>query len=150
MQLDLHRNHQHVALKVGSHGALSGELAALKHLRSIRTTHPGSSLVREILDEFVITEHDRKYQAVVHPPLAITLRGFRRILPDKSLSVHLLRSVLKHIFFALDFLHTEANLIHTGEFRSVAPPSYPSPQPSHRRYSGEEHPAPPKRYFLSR
>jgi len=114
----LNREHRHVALKVGCHGALSQELTALKHLRSIRTTHAGSPLVRAMLDEFVVTDHDKKYQAVVHSPLAITLRGFRKMFPDKSLPVDLLRSVLKHVLLALDFLHTEAKVIHTGESRS--------------------------------
>ncbi|KAI0926429.1 hypothetical protein AcV5_008894 [Taiwanofungus camphoratus] len=35
------------------------------------------------------------------------------MLPTKSLPVALLRSVLKHVFLALDFLHTEAKVIHT-------------------------------------
>lgn len=114
----LNREHQHVALKVGSHAELSGELAVLKHLKSIRTTHAGSVLVRTMLDEFVLTHRDKEYQAVVHPPLATTLKGFRKIFPDKSLSVDLLRLVLKHVLLALDFLHTEAKVIHTGESRS--------------------------------
>jgi len=112
------RAHRHVALKVGSHAELSRELAVLKHLRSIRTTHAGSSLVRTMLDEFVLTHHEKKYQAVVHPPLAITLRGFRKMFPDTSLSVDLLKLILKHVLLALDFLHTEAKVIHTGGSRS--------------------------------
>ncbi|KAI0918236.1 hypothetical protein AcV7_007036 [Taiwanofungus camphoratus] len=51
--------------------------------------------------------------AIVYSPLAITLRGFREMLPTKSLPVALLRSVLKHMFLALDFLHIEAKVIPT-------------------------------------
>lgn len=106
------KEHRYVALKVGSHAELLGELAVLKHLQSIGTNHAGSLLVRNMLDEFVLTYHDKKYQAIVHSPLAITLREFRKMFPDKSLPVNLLRLVLKHLLLALDFLHTEAKLIH--------------------------------------
>ena len=109
------RDHRHVALKIGTHAGLSGELPVLKHLKSMRTSHAGSLLVRDMLDEFDVTDRDRKYQAVVHSPLAITLRGFRKMFPDQALSLDLLRSVLRHVLLALDFLHTEARVIHTGE-----------------------------------
>lgn len=105
--------HRHATLKLGSHAEVSRELAVLKHLNSIQTEHVGSLLVRDVLDEFVITRNDRKYQAIVHPPLAITLREFRRMFPDKSLPLDLLKNVLYHILTALDFLHTEAGVIHT-------------------------------------
>ncbi|KAL6307087.1 CMGC/SRPK protein kinase [Sparassis latifolia] len=105
--------HRHVALKIGTCHALSGELSASNYLRTIKTSHVGSSLVREMLDEFEVTSHNQKYQAIIYSPLAITLRGFRKMLPTKSLPVALLRSVLKHVFLALDFLHTEARVIHT-------------------------------------
>ncbi|KAI0946357.1 hypothetical protein AcW1_009833 [Taiwanofungus camphoratus] len=66
-----------------------------------------------MLDDFQVTSHNQKYQAIVYSPLAITLRGFREMLPTKSLPVALLRSVLKHMFLALDFLHIEAKVIPT-------------------------------------
>lgn len=113
-----------MALKVGSHAELSGELAVLKHLRSIRTNHVGSLLVRTMVDEFVLTRHEKKFQAVIHPPLAITLLAFRNMFPDKSLSIDLLRLVLRHVLLALDFMHTEAKVVHTGESRSSSM-SYP-------------------------
>ncbi|PCH38829.1 kinase-like protein [Wolfiporia cocos MD-104 SS10] len=105
--------HRHVALKIGTCHALSRELLVSNYLRTIKTSHVGSSLVREMLDEFEVTSHNQKYQAIVYSPLAITLRGFRKMLPTKSLPVALLRSFLKHLFLALDFLHTEARVIHT-------------------------------------
>ncbi|KAH9841134.1 putative CDK4/6 [Rhodofomes roseus] len=105
--------HRHVALKIGACHALSGELSVSKYLKTIRTSHAGSILVRQTLDEFEITRQAQKYQAIVYSPLAITLRGFRKMFRDQALSVQLLRLVLKHIFIALDFLHTEARVIHT-------------------------------------
>ncbi|KZT02281.1 protein kinase [Laetiporus sulphureus 93-53] len=105
--------HRHVTLKIGTCHGLSGELSVSNYLRTIKTSHIGSSLVREMLDEFEVTSHNQKYQAIVYSPLAITLRGFRKMLTTKSLPAELLKLVLKHIFLALDFLHTEARVIHT-------------------------------------
>ncbi|CAL1698674.1 unnamed protein product [Somion occarium] len=105
--------HQHVTLKIGTCEALESELAVLRHLKAIRTNHSGSLLVRQMLDEFQVTSEQGKFQCIVHPPLAITLGSFRRMIPTKSLPVDLLRAVLQHLLSSLDFLHTEARVVHT-------------------------------------
>jgi hypothetical protein len=51
----------------------------------------------------------------VHPPLAISIKAFRRMLPNRALPVSFVKLVLKHLLLGLDFLHTEAKVIHTGE-----------------------------------
>lgn len=68
-----------------------------------------------MLDEFEVPRQVRKYQAIVYSPLAITLRGFRKLFPSQSLDVDLLKMVLQHILTALDFLHNDARVIHTGK-----------------------------------
>lgn len=50
--------------------------------------------------------------------MAITLAALRGKLSGDKLPEGLLKLVLKHVLLALDFLHSEAQVIHTGEFNS--------------------------------
>lgn len=68
-----------------------------------------------MLDEFEVNSKNGLFQCVVHPPLAISIKAFRRLLPDRALPISLLKVVLKHLLLSLDFLHTEAKVIHTGK-----------------------------------
>jgi serine/threonine-protein kinase SRPK3 len=108
-------DHKHVTLKIGTPEALEGELRVLRFLRTIKTSHSGSLLVRQMLDDFQVDSKNGVFQCVVHPPLAISIKAFRRMLPDRALPVSLVKQVLKHLLLGLDFLHTEAKVIHTGE-----------------------------------
>ena len=108
------RNHKYVTLKIGTLEALGGELKVLRHFRTTKTKHPGSLLIRQMLDEFQVNSQNGTFHCFVHPPLAISLKAFRRLLPDRALPVDLLKVVLKHLLISLDFLHTVAKVIHTG------------------------------------
>ena len=108
-------DHKHVTLKIGTLEALEGELGVLKPLRTIKTTHSGSLLVRQLLDDFQVNSKNGVFQCVVHPPLAISIKAFRRMFPDWALPTNIVKLVLKHLLLGLDFLHTKAKVIHTGE-----------------------------------
>lgn len=128
-------------MKIGAYHALLSELSVSRYLNTVRTSHPGSILVRQMLDEFEVTRRGHRYQAIVYAPLAITLRGFRKLFASQSLSVDLLKLVLQYIFIALDFLHTDARVIHTGK---SPPPTFVSIScalPKWRRSSGKEYTA---------
>ncbi|KAI0687183.1 CMGC/SRPK protein kinase [Cytidiella melzeri] len=105
--------HQYVTLKIGTAQALAKEVSALKHLKGVETRHPGATMVRHMIDEFQLADGERKYQCIVHPPLSTTVAALRRMLPNKALTMDLLKGVLKHLLTALDFLHTEAKMVHT-------------------------------------
>jgi serine/threonine-protein kinase SRPK3 len=68
-----------------------------------------------MLDDFQVDSKNGVFQCVVHPPLAISIKAFRRMLPDRELPLSFVKLVLKHLLLGLDFLHTEAKVIHTGE-----------------------------------
>jgi serine/threonine-protein kinase SRPK3 len=68
-----------------------------------------------MLDEFVIESKYGVFQGITYPPLAISLKAFRTMLPKRALPVGLLKLVLKHLLLVLDFLHTEAKVVHTGK-----------------------------------
>lgn len=66
-----------------------------------------------MLDECEVANPRGVYQCIVHPPMATTLRAFRKMLSSEALPVIPLKSVLQHVLLAVDFLHTEAGVVHT-------------------------------------
>ncbi|KAM5539165.1 hypothetical protein V8D89_007038 [Ganoderma adspersum] len=125
--------HRYVTIKVCTRNALPvrRELSALQHLNSLpRTRHPGRPFIRILLDQFELTlpapgdqaasSHTdtqsanppppQSFQCLVHKPMLMSLFAFRggRKLPEKFLKL-----VLRHVLRALDYLHSEAKVIHT-------------------------------------
>lgn len=82
-----------------------------KRISAASTRHPGRRSVRELLDSFEITGPDGSHRCLVHPPSVLTFlcRNPVRRLPAPDLAV-----VLRRLFLALDFLHTECKIIDTG------------------------------------
>lgn len=112
----LNRGHKHVTLKVCERNSTQAarEVAVYKHLNTIKTSHAGRSLVRKLLDAFEIDGSDGSHQCLVHQPLGMSLSDLRVICPGRKLPELLFKMALYHILLALDFLHTEARVIHTG------------------------------------
>jgi len=73
-------------------------------------------LVRHATDDFQISSADNtySYQCLVHTPLAMSICELRNRTIAKVLPEDLLKPTLIHILLALDFLHTEAKIVHTG------------------------------------
>lgn len=68
-----------------------------------------------MLDNFEVTgSTGKKHQCLVHKPLGINLADLQDNYPSGKYTKELLRATLKHVFMALDFLHTEAQVIHAG------------------------------------
>jgi hypothetical protein len=92
------------------------EIQVYEHLRSLKSSHTGTLLVRTVLDKFRLSSADGSsfYQCLVHPPLGMSLYELRNRGPRKVFPENLLKPTLIHILLALDFLHTEAHVVHTG------------------------------------
>jgi len=108
--------HKYVTMKVceQDHQVVRRELAAYAHLDTITTSNPGALLVRELLDSFKATGPAGEYQCLVHEPLGMSMETLRRLCPGRKLPEDLLKAFLAHLLQALDFLHTDANMIHAG------------------------------------
>nr|POE98275.1 serine/threonine-protein kinase srpk [Quercus suber] len=77
--------------------------------------HPqGSLLVRQLLDSFSITVPAGEYLFLVHEPLGMSVETLASLMPGKRMSEDVLKSVLKHLLLALDFLHGEGKTVHTA------------------------------------
>ncbi|KAJ9649451.1 hypothetical protein H2199_000226 [Coniosporium tulheliwenetii] len=113
------RGHRYVALKVytltpTSPPQVNREVHAYQHLSTIRSSHAGQRFVRDVLDSFDLVHADGgHHHCLVHPPLHITIRDLQRLgRKSTGLPEDVLKGLLQHILPALDFFHTEANVIH--------------------------------------
>ncbi|KAE8152754.1 protein kinase [Aspergillus avenaceus] len=111
------QQHAYVTLKVYENDSSNGrrEKEVYDHLRNVKSSHTGSMFVRRALDGFQISsaENSYSYQCLVHPPLAMSICELRHRTIEKVLPENLLKPTLIHILLALDFLHTEAEIVHT-------------------------------------
>lgn len=113
---------KHVALKASTVSSLAPdskrESEIFHRINSIKSNHIGRSLIRTSTDEFEIKNEHGTYKFLVQPPMSLDLLKFQGRFPGKRLPEELLKSVVHHVLLALDFLHTEAKVIHTGTHRT--------------------------------
>ncbi|RAK98805.1 putative serine/threonine protein kinase [Aspergillus ibericus CBS 121593] len=109
------QQHAHVALKIYERDSAHGEreTEVYNHLKSVESDLTGSVLVRHTLDAFQISSGDSSHQCLVHPPLGMSLFELRNRARGKVLPENVVKPALIHILLALDFLHTDARVVHT-------------------------------------
>lgn len=111
------RKHTYVTLKlyVASPRA-NREILVYEHIRTVKARHAGQSNVRSLLDHFEIKSKydERSHQCLIHPPLGMSLWQLIGLFPGRTSTEQLLKATLLNLFMALDYLHSEANFIHTG------------------------------------
>ncbi|PYH34226.1 kinase-like protein [Aspergillus neoniger CBS 115656] len=108
--------HCHVALKVYiTSTSVSQRIEIYNHLKTIQSDHAGQSCLRSLIDTFQVQNPDghRYHTCLVHPPLGMSLDQLTPLLPSKVMSSFMVRTTMRNILAALDFLHTEAQVIHT-------------------------------------
>ncbi|RAL03696.1 kinase-like protein [Aspergillus ibericus CBS 121593] len=109
------QQHAYVTLKVFERNSEEGqrETEAYSHLNSLSIAdHAGARLIRKALDSFQITSTEGNFRCLVHPPLGMSLYDFRTQLRAKVLPEKIVKLTLVHLLLALDYLHTEAGIIH--------------------------------------
>ncbi|KAL4891318.1 kinase-like domain-containing protein [Aspergillus ambiguus] len=108
------RQHRYIALKIFiSSSRENREVRVLEHLSKIKSDHPGSGLVRKMIEKFEVTGPSGIHQCIVYEPLLTSLLHFQATLDPKSLPEDLLKGALQQLLLSLDFLHSEAHVIHT-------------------------------------
>ncbi|KAH1293574.1 hypothetical protein KXX13_006852 [Aspergillus fumigatus] len=93
---------------------LDDELQMYKRMERGSKNHPGRSAVRSLLDSFDVDGPEDKHRCLVHPPLWDSVLTFLHRNPEQRLPAPVLAFVLKRLFLALDYLHTECQIIHAG------------------------------------
>ncbi|OOG00367.1 hypothetical protein ASPCADRAFT_502697 [Aspergillus carbonarius ITEM 5010] len=115
--------HTYATLKVFERNSADSqrETEAYDHLNSLRIVdHAGAKLIRKALDSFRIASPDgNTFGCLVHPPLGMSLYEFRTQLRAKVLPEKIVKLTLVHLLLALDYLHTEAGIVHTAHEKIV-------------------------------
>lgn len=116
----MYSHSRHVALKITVNSAAMGdrhdnELNIYKRMEKASETHPGRDAVRKLLDSFDINGPGGRYHCIVHPPLWENIWSFLHRNPIRRLPSPVVAFTLQRLFLALDFLHTECQIIHTGK-----------------------------------
>jgi len=116
--------HRYVTLKVYVNSSkVHRELPVYNHLDQIQSDHPGRQCIRKLLDSFTVTGPHGQHICLVHQPLGMSLWDLKMKARDKVFSKVVLRMSIRELLVALDFLHDEAHVIHTGKYIIVHPHS---------------------------
>lgn len=110
---------RHVTLKLFINSKAMGdqldnEVNMYKRIEAGPKHHVGRSAVRSLLDTFEIDGPDGQHRCLVHPPLWESVLHFLHRNPVRRLPAPVLAFILQRTFHALDYLHTECQIIHTG------------------------------------
>ncbi|OBT41362.1 hypothetical protein VE00_08199 [Pseudogymnoascus sp. WSF 3629] len=89
------------------------ELNIYRRMAQSPKGHPGRDAVRTLLDTFYIDGPGDKHRCLVHPPLFESILTFLRRNPVERLPSEVIAFVLLRLFLALDYLHTECQIVHT-------------------------------------
>jgi hypothetical protein len=92
----------------------SREVQVLRHLGGVRARHAGREGVRTLEHTFTIRNpQGRIHTCLVHPPLGTSFSELQAALNGKF-PLYLVKAATVEVLIALDFLHSEAKVIHTG------------------------------------
>ena len=109
------RAHQHVALIVYTREEVNQEeFKIYQYLSRVNPSHPGYPHVRTALDTFTIHRPGGDHHCLVQKPMWESFRDLLYRNPTHRFTEDLLRAGLMQVFLALDYLHTECKLVHTG------------------------------------
>ncbi len=96
--------------------ALDHELNMYARISGRATKHPGRAAVRSMLDSFNIQGPEDTHQCLVHVPLFENVFQLLHRNPIRRLPQTIVAFILQRVLLALDYLHTECQVIHTGMF----------------------------------
>ncbi|KAL2838560.1 kinase-like domain-containing protein [Aspergillus pseudoustus] len=91
---------------------LDDEVKIHQHITRV-SKHPGCKAIRSLIDSFHIDGPEDKHQCLVHPPLFESVWELLHRNPIQRLPKAVLAFTLRQVFLALDYLHTECQVIHT-------------------------------------
>ena len=111
-----------VALKIltldaSDEGDEPSEPDILQHVSKavpIDKTHTGRQFISKLLSSFQIDGPGGKHICLVQIPLRENLKTFLNRTPGYKFPLPFFKPLLVQLFYALDYLHTTCNVVHTG------------------------------------
>lgn len=94
------------------------EFQIYKQLNQGGSWHPGHAHIRRALDIFTIPRSGGDHPCLVQKPMWESFRDLLYRNPSHRFTEDLLKAGLMQVFLALDYLHTECKLVHTGKTHS--------------------------------
>jgi non-specific serine/threonine protein kinase len=76
--------------------------------------HPGRNFIRKLLDHFYIQGPYGRHVCLVHEPLEMTADILVKMSPGQVMTLDDMKPGIRQLLIALDFLHSECRIIHTG------------------------------------
>jgi serine/threonine-protein kinase SRPK3 len=116
------RDQKHVALKILTNKGLceeqdmKNEIKIYQRLRESDCDHIGSGHIRPLLGAFEIHGPDGLHHCLVHPPLYESMEKMCH-RTGNPVPTYMMAVIAERLFLALDFLHTECHVAHTGTER---------------------------------
>ncbi|RSL89296.1 hypothetical protein CEP51_001312 [Fusarium floridanum] len=111
--------HRYVALKVYVHTSrFHRELPLYKDMdpKLSTTKNPGRTNIRQLLDSFEIDGPHGRHAALVFQPAQMSLRDMKLVFrKDGGFDEMFVKGAVEELLKALDFLHSEANVVHTAD-----------------------------------
>lgn len=86
----------------------------LQHLKSIQSEHSGREQIRLLEHHFTIQGSCGPHVVFVLPPLGVSIKLLQELQPGGVYNEETAVSAIQQTVLALNFLHHEANVIHTG------------------------------------
>lgn len=111
--------HQYVALKVYVRSSLvHRELPSYHHISRLMagSSHEGRSDIRRLLDSFKVTGPHGNHVVLVFEPAQMSLRDMKVVFRSDGFEVDFVKGAITELLKALDFLHTQEGIVHTGNF----------------------------------
>jgi serine/threonine protein kinase len=122
---DQYRARRYVALKVYVQTSwLPRELPAYHQITTLArdSSHQARRNIRSLHDSFEIQGPDGSHVVLVLEPAQMSLRDMKTVFRPEGFDEDMVKGAIIELLKALDFLHTQAKIVHTGNIFLTAMP----------------------------
>ncbi|KAH2288675.1 hypothetical protein KXW29_001840 [Aspergillus fumigatus] len=82
-------------------------------INQVETNHPGRNFIRKLRDHFYIQGPHGRHVCLVHEPLGTSADVLVKMSPGHVMTLDDMKPAIRQLLVALDFLHSECQIIHT-------------------------------------
>lgn len=108
-------NRRYVSIKISAVSLdATREIETLHLIQNANESHEGYPFIRTPIDHFELSGPQGIHSCLVYEPMRETLAQHQSRFPRQRLTVPIFKLYIHLILKALDYLHSECRLIHTG------------------------------------